>query len=82
MVNMHTVNQAEKPEEDMDVRGGGQAFDDERRIKDHDDASDLEEDARPGRDMAAEAQPPLVPPALPGAAAQAVAPAVWVTTMP
>lgn len=78
MVNMHgdmRVNtcimstlQAEKPEEDMDVRGGGQAHDDERRVKDHDDASDVEEDHRPGRDIPAEAPPPLVPPAVPAAA--------------
>ena len=70
------VNQAEKPEEDMDVRGGGQAYDDERRVKDHDDASDVEEDHKPGRDIKAEADPPLVPPAAPAATAQGSAPVV------
>lgn len=56
------------------MRGGGQAYDDERRVKEYDDGSDVEDDGRPGRDLRAEGAPPLVPPAVPAAAAAPVPP--------
>lgn len=43
------TKQEELPEEEMDVRGGGQAYDDRRIVKDDDYASDGERDVKPAR---------------------------------
>eukprot|EP00887_Chlorella_sp_A99_P004939 scaffold4.g4939.t1 len=77
------VAKPELPEEEMEVRGGGQAYDDKRVVKEHDYASDEEDDSdRPARNEQSHADggaPPAAAaaeiPSAPAAVAAAAAPA-------